>query len=132
MKGFDQQRTTSVHINRTEWNRPESAPLDLTAHSFSEQRERVTKTEMPPKSQHQNCMAFLWDEGLTIKGGAGEKNNMSGISEWRKGSETSKRNGGDGFVWNGSLVLHNLSGGDVSSDEFQPLPLIMKRVFVSL
>lgn len=123
-----------MHTNRTEWNRPESAPLDLTAHSFSEQRERerVTKTEMPPKSQHQNCVAFLWDEGLTIKGGAGEKNNMSGISEQSKGSETSKRNGGDGFVWYGSLILHNLLGGDVSSNEFQPLPLIMKPFFVSL
>lgn len=52
---------------------------------------------MPPKSHHRKCMAFLWDEGLTIKGGAGE-NNMSGISEWMKESETSEEKGGDGFV----------------------------------
>ena len=34
-------------------------------------------------------MPFLWDEGLTIKRGAGE-NNMSGISERMKESETSR------------------------------------------
>lgn len=76
-------------------------------------------------------MAFLWNDGLTIKGGSGE-NNTSGISERMKESETSKENGGDGFVGMASLVLCNLLGGDVSSEEFQPLPVIMKRAFVLL
>lgn len=53
---------------------------------------------MPPKSQHRKCIGFLRDEGLTIRGGTGEKNNMSGISERMKESETSEGNGGDGFV----------------------------------
>ena len=57
---------------------------------------------------------------------------MSGISERMKGSETSERNGGDGFVGMAALVLRNLLGGDVSSEEFQPLPVIMKQAFVSL
>lgn len=40
---------------------------------------------VPAKSHHQKCMTFLWDEGLTIKRGAGE-NNMSGIflSGWKR------------------------------------------------
>lgn len=86
---------------------------------------------MPAKSQLQKCMAILWNEGLTIKGGTGE-NNMSGISERMKESETSEEYRGDGFVGMASLVLCNLLGGDVSSEEFQPLPVIIKRAFVSL
>lgn len=86
---------------------------------------------MPAKSHHQKCMTFLWDEGLTIKRGAGE-NNMSGISEWMKESETSGGKRGWWLCWNGSLVLCNLLGGDVSSEVFHPLPVITKQAFVLL
>lgn len=48
---------------------------------------------MALKWQHRKCMAFLWDEGLTIKQGAGENKNTSGISAQMKRGETCETNG---------------------------------------
>lgn len=69
------------------------------AHNCREQRGDVDQEQkiMPVKSQRRKCMRFLWDERLTIKAGTGE-NNMSGISERMKESETNEGNEGDGFV----------------------------------
>lgn len=56
---------------------------------------------------------------------------MSGISELIKElNEQEKRH--DGFVGEAAFVLCNLLGGDVSSEEFQLLSIIMKQFFVSL
>lgn len=52
------------------WNKPDSAPLDLTAPSVTVSREREREREvdkeqniMPPKSQHRKCMPFYGMKG---------------------------------------------------------------------
>lgn len=78
---------------------------------WAENRGRPREQKVTPReSQHLKCMAFLRDEGLTISGDTGE-NNMSGISERMKESETSEGNGGDGFV--GMAVLCYASSWEV-------------------
>lgn len=78
---------------------------------------------MAPEWQRQTCTALPWDEVLTMKGGAAENKNALGFSHLMRRCARQTR-------WllghNDTILLRNRSEGDVSSEDFQPLPAIIK------